>query len=465
MDIPQFKDVIQKLSVFKRHSSLFVPVVVGLVGALLFVPAQLMSSKLKAQIFEESITNRSRQVASLRQNAVARTQWSVERERQKAYQSDANQISLLAKELTQRQLLSDGIFPKPTEDSMLLFKKFGQRFRAGVDELLKGVHAGECPTKEELERSLRGITGGGSRRDSRLSRSVWKGPSKTPLRGSPRTLPDVDYGSFGEAQATIEHEICRAKAESASVYINPINLSGYEFWGKYQYAGTPEAIKACWYYQLAYWIIEDIIDTIDAMNSGSDSVFESPVKRLRGIWFTSEESVIGRLIKTTVKGRSTRSTAQVALDMPTYVLTIQDGLTLPWTSRVCNDDIDVVHFKVRVMVSTKAVLQFMQQLCSAKRHIIRESGGQIQGPRDRNHNQITILESEITSIDRRDEVHDLYRYGEDAVVELELICEYVFNKKGYDELKPESVKKSQIVESVPTGWDSKRAPDRRTKTR
>ena len=420
MDIPQFKDVIEKLSVFKRHSSLFVPVVVGLVGALLFVPAQLMSSRLKAQISEESITNRSRQVASLRQNAVARTQWSVERERQKAYQSDANQISLLAKELTQRQLLSDKIFPEPKDTSILLFKEFGQRFRSGVDEHLKGVNAGECPTKAELERSLGGLTGGGRRRGSRLSRSAWSG-----------------------AGIEIEDALCRAKAESASVYINPINLSGYVYWGEFQYAGTPEAIKACWYYQLAYWIIEDIIDTIDAMNSGSDSVFESPAKRFLDVSF---DTGVGSIY---------RSREKTAVGQPGYVLTIDDGLVVPWTSRVCNDDIDVVHFNVRVIVSTKAVLQFMQQLCSAKRHIIRESGGQIQGPRYAKHNQITILESEITSIDRRDEIHSLYRYGEDAVVELDLICEYVFSKKGYDELKPESVKKSQILPTVPLGWDSR----------
>jgi hypothetical protein len=421
MDIPGFKDVIQKLSVFKRHSSLLVPVVVGLVGALLFVLAQLMNSKLKAQISEESIMNRSRQVASLRENAVARTQWSVERERQEAYQSDANQISLLAKELTQRQLLSDKIFPEPKDTSILLFKEFGQRFRSGVDEHLKGVNAGECPTKAELERSLGGLTGGRRRRGSRLSRSAWSG-----------------------AGIEIEDALCRAKAESASVYINPINLSGYVYWGEFQYAGTPEAIKACWYYQLAYWIIEDIIDTIDAMNSGSDSVFESPAKRFLGVSF---DTGVGSIY---------RSREKTAVGQPGYVLTIDDGLVVPWTSRVCNDDIDVVHFNVRVIVSTKAVLQFMQQLCSAKRHIIRESGGQMQGPRYAKHNQITILESEITSIDRRDEIHGLYRYGEDAVVELDLICEYVFSKKGYDELKPESVKQSQILPTVPVGWDSRR---------
>ena len=426
MDIPQFKDVIQKLSVFKRHSSLLVPVIIGLVGALLFVPTQLINSNLKAQMSEKSVMQGSRKISSLRQNTPARDQYKVERERQQAYQSDANQISLLAKELTQRQLLSDKIFPEPKDPSILLFKEFGQWFRSGVDEHLKGVNAGECPTEEELERSEGGLSSG-YRRSRGYNRRSWSGVG-----------------------TEIRDALCRSKAESASVYINPITLSGYEFWDEYQYAGTPQAVKDCWYYQLAYWIIEDIIDTVDAMNSGSNSVFESPVKRLQSIWF-ADEAVIGRLVKATPKRRSMKSTARVARDLPMYVLTIQDGLTLTWTSRICNDDIDVVHFNVSVVVSTKSVLQFMQQLCSAKRHIIRESSGQVQGPRYAKHNQITILESEITSINRQDEIHRLYRYGEDAVVELELICEYVFSKKGYDDIKPVSVKKSQVIPTMP--WE------------
>jgi hypothetical protein len=53
------------------------------------------------------------------------------------------------------------------------------------------------------------------------------------------------------------------------------------------------------------------------------------------------------------------------------------------------------------------------------------------------------LESNIKPIDQKDEIHNLYRYGDDdAVVELDLACEYIFDKKGYDEIKPEQVKKS-----------------------
>ena len=38
--------------------------------------------------------------------------------------------------------------------------------------------------------------------------------------------------------------------------------------------------------------------------------------------------------------------------------------------------------------------------------------------------------------------HQLYRYGQDAVVELNLICEYLFEKAGYEAIVPDAIKKS-----------------------
>jgi hypothetical protein len=38
-----------------------------------------------------------------------------------------------------------------------------------------------------------------------------------------------------------------------------------------------------------------------------------------------------------------------------------------------------------------------------------------------------------------DSHHRLYRYGKNAVVELSLVCEYVFCKRGYDRIKPKVV--------------------------
>lgn len=257
---------------------------------------------------------------------------------------------------------------------------------------------------------------------------------------------------MSEEDAAIIDGVCRERAESVCVYANPADLSGYDFWGEFKYsdAGRKKAVEDCWYYQSGYWVIEDVIDTIVAMNIGSKSALTSPVKRLERVSFTTTRT------ETTYRGyrRSTPAWGSAQKtdsgDRPSYVFLIGQGLTEPCTGRYSNDDIDVIHFNMVVVVSTKAVLPFMQKLCSGKQHKFMGFSG---NGREQifKHNQITILESSIRSIDREDETHVLYRYGDDAVVELDLICEYIFNKKGYDEIKPLSVKTAPKGDAQTTG--------------
>jgi len=411
MGISKYIETIQKINVFKSYSSLLLPVVIGLVGALLFIPTRLMSSKLKEQITDESIPM-GREVKSLSGDAVVHDQWKLEAEHQEVYERDANKVAILARQSTQRELLSNEIFPEPKDTSAMIFEQFGQRFRGAVDELLSRANAVDCPTEAELERSMPGSTGYG-----------WGSGSS--------------YWRLSEASATLRNLICQGKAESGLVYANPTGLSGYEFWGGYSYIGMSEAVEDCWYYQLAYWIIEDVIDTIDTLNSGSSNVFTSPVKRLQGVSFGTGESTFSGV-------------GEPAYDRPSYVLSVApgQGLTVPCTRRLCDDDIDVVHFDVAVVISTKEILPFMQKLCSAKEHKFKGFLGEGQEQIFK-HNQITILESNIWPVNQEGEAHRLYRYGEDAVVELDLICEYIFNKNGYDEIKPESVKETLKGLQVP----------------
>jgi len=429
MDIPKIKELVQKFSFFK-NSSLLVPVIIGLIAVVLLVIESFLGSKLQENIRVNSIWM-GNQLKSLLDDAVASEQLKVERERQSAYVRDANQVALLAKQSTQRQLLSYKIFPEPTDTSTLIFREFGQRYVSGLDEFMTILNAGERPTDIELQQGLEKASG----RLYRGGRLSSRGPS---LRYS------LSYMRKGDIAYTIVDEICRGKAESISIYANPIDIGGYEYWGQYKYdVGIKEAIEDCWYYQLAYWVIEDIIDTIKAMNGSSDNVLTAPVKRLLGVHFTLEAMGSTRArqygrVRTFRLGVSRR---QRGGDQPSYVYSLNDGLTEPCTGRICNDDIDVIHFNVVVIVSAKAVLPFMKELCSVKQH--RFTGWDNNEPLQVfKHNQITVLESKIVSVDQRDPIHRFYHYGEDAVVELDLICEYIFNKKGYDEIKPVSIKEA-----------------------
>ncbi len=209
MDIPNFRDILQKLSVFKNNVSLLVSVIIGLVSILLFIPTQLMSGRLKGQIQQESISKGSR-IRTL--PPVSREQWREEEKRQIEYANDANEIAKLAKQSTQRELLSYEIFPKPTDLSTLIFKKFGQRFREGVDELIARANAGDCPTDVEIKRGVENSSGIRGTRGGRMGPSMGPpmGGSMRPsmIRASRNPLMNPYggggmYGMMGEVRRTI----------------------------------------------------------------------------------------------------------------------------------------------------------------------------------------------------------------------------------------------------------------------
>ncbi|MHC4067985.1 MAG: hypothetical protein ACYS18_00515 [Planctomycetota bacterium] len=407
MDVSNFKEILQKLSVLKNYSWLVLPVVIILVSMLLFIPTELISSNLKKQIEKKSVSV-GKQVQNLSKNTVVRDQWQVEQEYQDAYKADADKTAFLILQSCQRPLLNYEMFPEPTDKSTLIFETFGEQFRKGIKEMLARVKATGCPTDAELQSSLQRSRVSGARR----SRSMNWGP------GSLSGMSEVD--------STIIEVLCNDKAKFASVYVNPADLSGHEFWKEYEYAGMDESIEDCWYWQLGYWIIEDVIDTVRAMNAGSKNVFTSPVKRIFDVSFSRNSQSLGR--------RSATG------ERPHYVITFDEELSDPPTQRSSNGEIDIIHFNVSVVASSRAILPFMKELCSAKTHRFRGFSGK-EPEQEFKHNQITILETSIRSIDPQDKDHNLYRYGEDAVVELELICEYLLHRKSYEQIKPKTATK------------------------
>jgi len=420
MDMPKFKVSLEGLSFLKSYSSLLWPIIIGLAAVAFLVLSPLMGGKLEKRISKESLSI-GKQIKYLSEEAVSARQSDEEKKYQDAYENDANQIAVLAKQSSRRELLSYKIFPEPKDTSSLIFDEFRDRFLDGLDELLVKVNAKDCPTDAELERAINSSSAFNSRTRRVRSRGGRRGRSS----------------QLNEVDDMIVAELCRARAESTNVYGNSADLSGYGFWEAFEYTGMDKAVGECWYWQLGYWIIEDVINTIVATNSESESVLTSPVKRLINLSFT--KSV--RSFSSRSRGRRRRQATGAGGDRPSYVLSIGDAFTEPCTGRLCSDDIDIVHFSLSVLVRTKDVPLFMQQLCSFKEHKFKGFSGN-EPERTFIHNQIAILEYDISKIDRSSEEHKLYEYGEDALAKLDLICEYIFNRKGYDEIKPEAIKKA-----------------------
>jgi hypothetical protein len=228
-------------------------------------------------------------------------------------------------------------------------------------------------------------------------------------------------------------------------------LSGYDFWADYKLAVEPnQAIEDCWYFQLAFWVIEDIFNTINAVNSDYDSVVTAPVKHLKQMSFTMglKRPGAGGGVFTGRRRRSGATQKKDDVDKPIYVHSNDDGLSESCTGRFTtpDGDIDVVQFNISVVIDVKYMMPFLKELCSAKEHKFRGFSGNEQEQTFK-HNQITILESKFRSVE--DEPYSLYDYGDDPVVELDLICEYIFNKNGYEEIKPQTVIDSIIAAAEP----------------
>ncbi len=465
MDMPNFKDILGKLSVFKNNIPLLMSVIIALVAVLLLIPTRLMSSKLKDEIQTKSIEIGEKIQREI-ENPVSGETWKLAQVRQQEHVKDANEIAALAERSTQRELLSYDIFLDPNIFSTLVFQEFGQRYRSALDGLLNRANAGNCPTEAEIERDLEDSAVNSRLRRGRSSmmdgypsmtggRSMVGGRSRSFVRPSPGMSSRGTMGRSrikSELEGMIVDEICEERAKSISVYANPTDLCGYDFWGEDKYSvKIEEATEDCWYFQLAYWAIEDIFDSISTVNSKYDNVLTSPVKHFTQMSFNmgvKRPGAAGGVYTGRNRRRSATRSDRDDIDKPIYVLSVDEGLTESCTGRFSNEDIDVIHFNFSVILKMESILQFIQELCSAKEHKFRGFSGKEQEQTFK-HNQITVLETKFRFVE--DDPYSLYCYGDNVVVELDLVCEYIFNKKGYEEIKPEVVKNTLLGEGETTG--------------
>jgi len=400
IDLSKLKGALKWLGVLRPYAVLLWPAVIALASMLVMAAALIMGTSFRQRVQKESAPS-ANQVKTLLESCVAAGQVEAERQYQEKYRQDANLIKSLAAQSTQRELLSYDIFPWPKDTSALLFTRFGDRFCQQVEGLIVKVNGQDCPGEAELKESLQRGFGG--------TRMLGRGSSS------------------GVEESRVVEEICQARARSISVYANPADVSGYNFWRQYNYSDMNEGVRDCWFWQLGYWIIEDVFSTVDSLNAGSSSVYSSPVKRVERVGFVTLDNLFGTGGKT-------------PQDRPKYVIESKDQLTESCTGRMSNERIDVVHFSMAVVVSAKDVVSFMEELCRAKEHSFAGyTGG--DAAKVFKHNQISILESQIRLVGLDSREHQYYRYGSDAVLEVEMICEYIFNKKGYEAVKPEIAKK------------------------
>jgi len=421
----------------KKYTALLPSVVITVIALLLYFPTSLVGNKVKDQM------KKSARFASTVQSLSSNVPSKYEPQQLQIYmdtlEQDATKIRQLAIQSSQRNLVTYDhvIFPAPSDQSAQIFTIFGAKYRSDIESLIKKMNALDAPSDVEI----RNAGGGG-------------GTNPMTTRGT-RTV---------NAQDPMVDAICTRRAKEISVYTNPSGFSWYGFWEKYTFSGKDQALQDCWDSQVALWVYEDIIDTIVKMNGSSGEVLSSPVKRLIGVSFAGP--VVADRPNPAARYYGEMRGGMGMRDIPNYVTAMlpSNFMNDSPTARTCNEETDIIHFAVSVLVDRSSVLSFMKELCSEKPHsfypsIFREPFIQQGDPVDSRHNQISILNTKLSVVDKTDPEHEFYRYGNGSVDRLDLICEYQFNRKGYDPIKPVPVKKRLGQEKTPENTVPGGSPD------
>jgi hypothetical protein len=424
------------LASVKKYSALF-PSIGLLVAALVILIVTLLVGGAVSRKMQDSVGVASR-IRSVVDTVPSEAQAQEEMQYLEKFVQDADQVDRLMTQASQRELIcyNPVIFPEPTDKSAQVYHVYARDYRAAIESLMTRIKAKDAPSEAEIRSQTGaniGVVGGG-------------------LMGGGIAAP----GAGGSTTAMVD-AVCLKRAEEISVYANPNSLAWYGYWEKFVYKSVDESLQNCWSSQVAYWIYEDIVATIESLNANSTKVSTSPVKRLLGIQFngpvqvsTPQSMGFGMMGMEPMGGMPGYAGGVAMLDAPVYVKTVSPFMPVAWTGRVCNDQIDVVHFAVAVIVDSSATAPFMKELCTVKPHTFREGFLEKGKQQTATHNQITILQFEMSPVLKDDAVHAFYRYGKNAVVRLDLVCEYVFSRTGYDAIKPAPVKKALGQETAAT---------------
>jgi len=452
------------MNFIKKHLVLIIITsVVIMVGMGLFVFGKMKDSANKKKLSQ--IKSDYSQAAGLAKEVVCQNVLDSLRTNVQLAQDDEKRVTEIARQTSKRPLLFEKVFPAPAEVSSArsYYNQFGQQYCQAIENLLVVCRSGDRPSAIEEQKVLDSYKGsassegaGSSRTDTRATTAVPPGgatmPSEMPRgmsEGAARTMgnPAAALTNLKSSEQRLVDELRRKRAQSISVYANTDALCGYGYWQGHPGTGEPETLSLnSWFSQLSYWIQQDVVLSVAKINDNSKSVLENPVKRLVEIGFAGATAGAPSVRRdSTSAGSETTATRKSNPDnLPQYVIRSPGAsgpdaaagppagaITSPWTGRAGDELIDVVHFSVSVIVDTTRMADFINALQSEK----------YDADNANRRNQITVLDMRVEPLDVEVEQAAGFHYGPGSLTLLRLNCEYFFFKSGYEEFKPEAVKK------------------------
>ncbi len=412
------------LSAVKKYTALMPATILLAASGIVFIGTIIVGGWVKQGMSASASTASS--IRSVLNSVPSRQQAKEALAYAEMHTQDLKAVEDAAVAASQRELIcyKPVIFPVPKETTSQVYIQYGRNYVSAVNALFEKMGAKDAPSDSEIRSQIGVGTGAGG--------AGAMGYASSTASTAASSNAQVDW-------------LCEDRSNQIPVYGNPETLSWYPYWKtQFKHINADQSLKDCWYSQIAFWIYEDVAATIQSLNAGSSKVSTSPVKRLLGLRFDRPVFVVppagsygGMDMMGMPMGGGIAAGQQT--DIPKYVKGYGALVPIPWTNRICNDQVDVVHFAVSVVVDARYALSFMKELCSAKQHAFREGFKEDGAVKTAKHNQITILQSEIGPVNRTEPIHAYYRYGNSAVVRLNLVGEYLLNRKAVDAIKPDVI--------------------------
>ena len=150
IDISKLKNLLKVFGGFRAYSILIWPAIILLVCGTVLTATVLLGRGLKQKVNNESVPIGNNVLSQLKSSPAAK-QAEVEKRYQEAYQQDANFIQQLSMQSSERELLSYDIFPQPKDTSTLLYTRFGENYRQGIEAMIRKVNGHDCPSADEIK--------------------------------------------------------------------------------------------------------------------------------------------------------------------------------------------------------------------------------------------------------------------------------------------------------------------------
>lgn len=412
----------------KKHLFLVLCAAAALVGVALLIMAILLQSANKGEF--DKVKRQIDSVKTLTSKAVRDDKLEHYQDLVSRIRTQSENIELQARQTTGWNLIHPQVFPEPfAEPWLFYYRQFADRYLTLVQDFCNRLNAKDRPSDAEIR-----------------------------LQSDETSASRDTFGARDSSEKQkLSRNLFRQRAQEISIYANPWTFCCYEGWNSkdWENAAKETIFLDSWFTQVAAWIQEDVVQAIVQMNQASSSVEESPVKRLIEMSFAgkafgvsggrSSGTSLGRSVPTSVgSGRRTSDRSSAGNQLPAYVIVggtrsgtgISGQIVDPWTRRTSGEIYDVVHFEITVIIDTTRINDFINALQGQRSTALDDPNENSTLRR----NQITVLCCRILPFDNEDEQEAGYYYGPGSLALLQLPCEYVFFRKGYDHLKPQLVK-------------------------